>query len=655
MGGATHEQLAVHAHEHGHAHHGLKLRPSSELHHAEGPRVQMADTSPYAGAVSTDGEESLYTRGWGPRKALRYARRSLLIWSCVVNQLVRVVLMRRRFAGKPESKEVVAARRALARRLCSTLIMLGPTFIKIGQLLSTRVDVLPREVIAELSSLQNDVPGFPAKRAMAIIESELGRPPSEIFSRFEQQPLAAASLAQVHRATLASGEEVVVKVQRENLRELFDIDLVNIRLVAALADRLDKQTEATAANWKGVADTSGEVLYREIDFNNERRACEEFGANFAGCPDIKVPGTRPELSSSRVLTMEYCPGVKITDTDALASAGFDAERLSARLTTSYLEQICRHGFFHCDPHPGNLAVDGGFPGGRLVYYDFGMMERVEPAVKKGFVDLIFSIYENLPREACDALEAMGVLRPGIDRYSIERIATDMLGVFASTVSSEDNKWENEMTPEEKKASRRKRRQRLGADLFATQAERPFLFPPKFTFIFRAFSTIDGIGKGIAPGRYDLTRISQPFLKELVDLRDGSAAKTALLQLGKRVGLRPRDVGQVVTQPRQVAAMAETIQRLEAGDLKLRVRAQEVERMLERMELRQTMVGAGLGSAAAFHLGRTMGGVAQALLVLAAARLALQCRTAWAAMHLLEMQRLRFSNAGGERYDQDDVF
>jgi len=566
-----------------------------------------------------------------------------------------VVLMRRRFAGKPESKEVVAARRALARRLCSTLIMLGPTFIKIGQLLSTRVDVLPREVIAELSSLQNDVPGFPAHRAIAIIEAELGQPIDELFARFEPTPLAAASLAQVHRATTKEGEEVVVKVQRENLRELFDIDLVNIRLVAVLADRLDKQTEATAANWKGVADTSGEVLYREIDFTNERRACEEFGSNFASCKDVKVPSTRPELSTSRVLVMEYCPGVKISNVTALQENGYDPVRLSERLTTSYLEQICRHGFFHCDPHPGNLAVDSGYPGGRLVYYDFGMMERIEPKVKKGFVDLVFSIYENLPREACDGLEAMGVLRPGIDRFSIERIATDLLNTFQTTVSGETQQWENEMSPEQKKASRRKRRQRLGADLFATQAERPFLFPPKFTFVFRAFSTIDGIGKGLDETGYDLTRISQPFLRELIDLRDGSATKTALRELGRRLGLRPVDVGQLVTQPRKVAKMEDTISRLEAGDLKLRVRTQEVERMLERIELRQTMVGAGLGSAALFHLARTMGGVPQTAALVAAARLAWQFRYAWSAMELQESQRLRFSNQGPDRYDEDDVF
>jgi len=355
--------------------------------------------------------------------------------------------------------------------------------------------------------------------------------------------------------------------------------------------------------------------------------------------------------------MEYCPGIKITDHEQLEAHGFDQVHISNTLTTSYLEQLCRHGFFHCDPHPGNLAVDGGAPGGRLVYYDFGMMERVEPEVRKGFVDLIFSIYRTLPREACDALEVMGVLRPGIDRFSIERIATELLQTFASTLASAENKWENQMSPEQKKASRRARRAKIGQDLFATQAERPFLFPPKFTFVFRAFTTIDGIGKSL-DGRYDLARISQPFLKELADLRDGGVAKTFLKELGERVGLRPVDVAQAVRQPRNVAELAQTVRKLEDGDLKLRVRALEVERMLEVSEYRQTLYGSGLGAALLYQISTTMvGGAAQRLasklVVLGATRLLWETRKAYLALKSIELQKARFSNQGAEQFDNQD--
>jgi len=580
-------------------------------------------------------------------------RRSCYIWASCLGHAFKIFRLQRRGLG---GDDLVRARQALAAELRDTLIQLGPTFIKIGQLLSTRVDVFAPEVIKELSLLQNDVPGFPAERALAIIKQELGASVDEIFLSFEQTPLAAASLAQVHRAVLrTSGDEVVVKVQRENLLDLFRVDLWNINLVARLADRFDPQTEAVGANWKAIAQTSGEILYREVDFSIERRAAEQFASNFARLKAIKVPAMYPELCTPKVLTIEYCPGTKISDTAELSRRGYDQAHLATQLTTSYLEQVCRHGFFHCDPHPGNLAVDDGYPGGRIIYYDFGMMERMATPVKKGFVDLVFAIYENLPKEACDALEAMGVLRAGVDRYSIERIARSYLDTFQSTLASaEDGRWENQMTPEQKTASRRARRAKLGQDLFATQADKPFVLPPEWTFVFRAFSTIDGIGKGLSSS-YDLSRISQPYLKELATLRDGSTTTTVLKEAGRRLGLRPVDVGQVVTQPRTVAEVAERVRRIEGGDVKLRVRTLEVERTLERMEERQTVFGAGLGAALLYQLSaRAVGQPLQRwAFAIGAAKLAWESWRAQARMDKVREQERRFQNEGDEKYDEVD--
>ena len=585
-------------------------------------------------------------------------RRTFTIWANVLGHAAKVVRLRGKVARGLKGNELVQARRRNAAELRDTLINLGPTFIKIGQLLSTRVDVLAPEVIQELSRLQNEVPSFPADRALAIIRSELGQSVDTLFKEFERQPLAAASLAQVHKATLANGTDVVVKVQRENLVDLFSVDLWNIRLVARLADRFDSQTEAVAANWKSIAETSGSVLFREVDFEIERRAADAFHANFEAFDAIKIPKTYPELSSSKVMTMEYVPGVKISNAEQLAKEGFDPTHISQQLCTSYLEQVCRHGFFHCDPHPGNLAVDNGYPGGRLIYYDFGMMETMEPQVKKGFVDLIFSIYENLPREACDALEKMGVLRTGADRQSIERIAREMLTTFQSTLSSADNTWENQMSPEEKKAARRKRRAKIGEDLFATQADKPFVLPPKWTFVFRAFSTIDGIGKALDPAAFDLTRISQPYLRELANLRDGSTTTTAIKDVGRRLGLRPKDIGQLVTQPRTVAGLSESVRRIEEGEVKLRCRTLEVERMLERMEERQLMTGCGLGAGLLYQLATrsaTMGVVQRAPLVAGCAKLAWEAWRAYSRMKKLELQARRFANEAPEEYDEVDVY
>ena len=223
----------------------------------------------------------------------------------------------------------------------------------------------------------------------------------EVFASFDATPLAAASLAQVHRATLKDGTEVVVKVQRDGLVEQFDVDCKNIRFLASVADRVDPENEGVSSNWRGIADTSEGVLYREIDFLVERdaaerfrRAFEEGAGNAKPLPWVKVPKTFDEYCTSRVLVMEYVPGTKINDVPALEKMDVDLPLMSQRLTTSYLEQLARHGFFHCDPHPGNVAVDEGCPGGRLIYYDFGMMESIEPDVKKGFVDLVYSLYKN---------------------------------------------------------------------------------------------------------------------------------------------------------------------------------------------------------------------------------------------------------------------
>lgn len=583
-------------------------------------------------------------------------RRSTFIWTKVLAQAIKAVRLR----GKMLTGEaLVLARRKNAAELRDTLIELGPTFIKIGQLLSTRVDVLEPEVIDELSRLQNEVPSFPGERALAIIKEELGSSASDLFASFDSEPLAAASLAQVHRAVLKSGEEVVVKVQREHLVDLFTVDLWNIKLVAKLADRFDQQTEGMAANWKDIADTSGKVLFREVDFNIERNACEEFGRNFANFPSIKIPSTFPQYSTSRVMTMEYVPGVKISDAPSMKAAGYDPVHISEQLCTSYLEQVCRHGFFHCDPHPGNLAVDDGHPGGRLIYYDFGMMERMEPEIKKGFVDLIFSIYENLPREACEALEQMGVLRAGADKQSIENIARNMLEKFESTLASADNKWENQMTPEEKKAARRKRRAEIGKDLFATQSDKPFLFPPKWSFVFRAFSTIDGIGKGLDPKQFDLSRISQPYLRELANLRDGSSTTTAIKEVGRRLGLRPVDIKQAVTQPRTVASLAESMRRLTEGDVKLRTRSLEVELTLARMEERQMMMGYGIGAVVLYQLTLLSGAAMPTWQRTPAIASAIKCAwEAWRAqsrMKKLREQAERFANEGKEEFDEIDVY
>ena len=260
--------------------------------------------------------------------------------------------------------------RRRARWLTKEFLALGSAFIKLGQLLSARPDVMPAELVEELATLQDQVPAFPFTVVQDLLEQELGERCAEIID-LEAEPLGSASLAQVHRASLRSGRQVVLKVQRPGLERTFRLDLEVLQQVAAAVQRHPRW--GRGRDWIGIAQECRRVLLRELDFRLEAEHAARFRQQFLDDPGIRIPAVVWELSTRRVLCLDYVPGIKITDRQALLDAGIVPAAVAEKGAASYLQQLVRFGFFHADPHPGNLAVA---PDGALIYYDFGMMGQL---------------------------------------------------------------------------------------------------------------------------------------------------------------------------------------------------------------------------------------------------------------------------------------
>ncbi|KAF5960625.1 hypothetical protein HYC85_001834 [Camellia sinensis] len=532
---------------------------------------------------------------WNRFKTYSTIQRTLEIWGFVLTFIFKAWLNNQKFSyrgGVTEAKKV-QRRKALAKWLKENILRLGPTFIKIGQQFSTRVDILAQEYVDQLSELQDQVPPFPSDTAISIVEEELGAPVNDIFERFDYEPIAAASLGQVHRAKL-KGQEVVVKVQRPGLKDLFDIDLKNLRVIAEYLQKLDPKSDGAKRDWVAIYDECANVLYQEIDYTKEAANAELFANNFRNMDYVKVPSIYWEYTTPQILTMEYVPGIKINRIQALDQLGVDRQRLGRYAVESYLEQILSHGFFHADPHPGNIAVDD-VNGGRLIFYDFGMMGSISPNIRGGLLETFYGVYEKDPDKVLQAMIQMGVLVPTGDMTAVRRTAQFFLNSFEERLSAQ--RKEREMTtaelgfkkPLSKEERIEKKKQRLaaiGEDLLAIAADQPFRFPATFTFVVRAFSVLDGIGKGLDP-RFDITEIAKPYALELLRFRE---AGVEVIDFRKRWDRQSRAFYNLFRQADRVERLAEVVQRLEQGDLKLRVRALESERAFQRVAAVQKTIG-----------------------------------------------------------------
>lgn len=438
-----------------------------------------------------------------------------------------------------------------------TMLELGPTFIKVGQLFSTRADLFPKEYVDELSKLQDEVPAFPYQMAVQTIESEFGRPLPELFQFFDPTPIAAASLGQVHRAQLHSGEEIVVKVQRPGLEKLFKIDLHILRGIAQYLQNHPRFGKG-GREWVPIYDECARILFLEIDYLNEGSNADTFRRNFRDSTEICVPKVYWRHSSPKVLTLEYLPGIKISNYEALEAAGLDRQALARIGARSYLQQLLNDGFFHADPHPGNIAAR---PDGMLIFYDFGMMGHIQPGTKEKLMDTFLGVAQQDADKIIDSLTDLGAIKPGADRVPIRRSIEFMLKNFADKPFESQSFSFAEITD----------------DIYEMAYDQPFRFPATFTFVLRAVSTLEGLGKGLDPS-FNFMDVAQPFADQLLTNNSGFGARELFNQLGQQVG----QVGSLaVNLPRRIE---QTLDRADRGELRLRVKAAETDRLLRRLNL-----------------------------------------------------------------------
>ena len=495
-------------------------------------------------------------------KAYRWSRenysrrgRFIDIWTFVLKLLGARWLYKKpwSYKGGISDEKKAARRRDLAVWIRETLLDLGPTFIKIGQLFSTRADLFAPEFVEELSKLQDRVPAFSYEQVEFSIEQDLGKSIEELFRSFDPIPLAAASLGQVHRAQLHSGEEVVVKIQRPGLCKLFEIDL---QILKGITRYFQSHPElGKGRDWLGIYDECCKILWEEIDYLNEGRNADTFRRNFRGMDWVKVPRVYWRYTSPRVLALEYAPGIKISHYEALEAAGLNRKELAEMGARAYLHQLLDNGFFHADPHPGNLAVS---PDGALIFYDFGMMGQVQAITREKLLDTFFGIAQKDADRVVESLVALGALAPADDMGPVRRSVQYMLDHFM------DKPFEDQSVSA------------ISDDLYEIAYDQPFRFPATFTFVMRAFSTLEGVGKGLDP-EFNFMEVAKPFAMQLMTNGNSSSETGSLLNELSRQAVQ---VGSTAFGlPRRIE---DTLDKLERGDIRVRVRSTETDRVLRRI-------------------------------------------------------------------------
>ncbi|NEP90627.1 MAG: AarF/ABC1/UbiB kinase family protein [Okeania sp. SIO2C2] len=393
-----------------------------------------------------------------------------------------------------------------ATQLRKILTRLGPTFIKVGQALSTRPDLIRKDFLEELTKLQDQLPPFDNKKAISIIETELGQNINNIYSEISPRPVAAASLGQVYQARLRSGEVVAVKVQRPNLLPIITLDLFLMRWSASwLAPWLPLNL---GHDLSLIVDEFGTKLFEEIDYINEGRNAERFATYFADDPSVKVPSIFWRYTTIHVLTLEWIDGLKLLDTEQIKAAGLDTDTLITVGVTSGLRQLLEFGFFHADPHPGNLFA---LKDGRMAYIDFGMMDQLEQDTKETLVDSVIHLINKDYQELAKDFVKLGFLAPDVDIQPI----VPALEIVLGNIMGEKVKDFNFKTITDKFSE--------------LMFEYPFRVPAKFALIIRSLVTEEGLALSLNPN-FRIVDIAYPYVARRLLKGESPALRRRLIEV-----------------------------------------------------------------------------------------------------------------------------
>ncbi len=462
--------------------------------------------------------------------------------------------MRARARGQLDARPDIDALRAVLREFRKTALALGGLLIKLGQFLSARADLLPAEALAELAQLQDEVPAEPFSDIQGVIERELGAPMDDLFERVDREPSGSASLGQVHRARLHDGREVAVKVQRPDVARIVRTDLSTLRFVLAVVRRIAPAADEMI-DVRALYREFSRTVYEELDYQREGRNAERFGRLFADDSTIGVPRIVWNHSTRRVLTLEWVDGIKITHLAQLDVAGVDRVALAKKLVGAYFKQVLEVGFFHADPHPGNIFVEPLEDGVRLNFVDFGMMGSITPRMREGVRDGFLGVVEQDASLVVRGLATLGFIGENARLEAIEQAVAMMLAQFSNISFGELR----EVDPAD-----------VMTDIEALLYDQPFRLPAQFAFLGRALSMLVGLATTLSP-EFNFMDVATPYANQFMR-RGGLNGILRLLGVNSTQELGRELVREGASMARVLSTLPTTLERVleraERGDLRL---------------------------------------------------------------------------------------